>query len=177
MKKNVLHVDANGSQRWLKEGKLHREDGPAVIYTSGTQFWYKEDKLHREDGPAATNADGSQLWYKEGKLHREDGPAITYANGVRCWYKEGVIYNPSAEEVNAYEEKMKGNQVSETNADNYYLVFNPLRDAPTKRHTSLESAEAEAQRIAKKHNEPVYVLKTVCKFAPVIPPIQKTVIV
>jgi hypothetical protein len=55
--------DQYGTQRWYKNGRRHREDGPAVIYTDGTQFWYKEGILHREDGPAIIYSDGSKKWY------------------------------------------------------------------------------------------------------------------
>ncbi len=34
-----------------ERGELHREDGPAIEYTSGTKMWYQNGKLHREDGP------------------------------------------------------------------------------------------------------------------------------
>ena len=49
-----LLVIANGTQRWYKEDKLHRDgDLPAFIGADGTQRWYKEDKLHRDgDLPA-----------------------------------------------------------------------------------------------------------------------------
>ena len=45
------------SEKWYKNGVLHKEDGPAVIkyYTDGITFmeeWYKEGTMHREDGPA-----------------------------------------------------------------------------------------------------------------------------
>ena len=45
-------VMGNGNKYWYKDGKLHREDGPAVIFKNGDQQWYKEGRLHREDGPA-----------------------------------------------------------------------------------------------------------------------------
>lgn len=31
---------------WFKEGKCHREDGPAVEWTDGSKSWYLEDKLY-----------------------------------------------------------------------------------------------------------------------------------
>ena len=52
-----------------------------LIGTDGTKCWYKDGKLHREDGPAVKWTNGSKFWYKDGKLHREDGPAIEYING------------------------------------------------------------------------------------------------
>ena len=42
-------------------------------------------KLHREDGPAVERADGHKEWYVKGKLHRENGPAIEWANGDKEW--------------------------------------------------------------------------------------------
>ena len=61
---------------YFKEGKLHREDGPAIEYANGDKLCYKEGKRHREHGPAIENADGNKYWYKEGKRHREYGAAI-----------------------------------------------------------------------------------------------------
>jgi hypothetical protein len=53
----------DGAQLWIKEGKYHRLDGPAVTYPNGEQRWYKEGKYHRLDGPAVTSATGRQEWY------------------------------------------------------------------------------------------------------------------
>jgi len=66
-KQIVRTVDQLGNIRYTKNGKEHREDGPAVIYPTGEQFWCKNGKLHREDGPAAIWADGTQEWFKDGK--------------------------------------------------------------------------------------------------------------
>ena len=41
----------NGSKLWCKEGKRHRDDGPA-FEGNGTKIWYKNDNKHRIDGPA-----------------------------------------------------------------------------------------------------------------------------
>ena len=59
------------------------------IYKNGDEFWYRNGKLHREDGPAVEWTDGSKFWYRNGKYHREDGPAIEYANGDKFWYRNG----------------------------------------------------------------------------------------
>ena len=73
-----------------KNGKFHRDDGPAVIYSDGSKVWYKNDKLHRDDGPAVIDTDGYKVWYKNGERHRDDGPAIIYSDGRKIWYKNGV---------------------------------------------------------------------------------------
>ena len=84
--KNGKTVDEYGTQNWYKDGKRHRTDGPAVLYTNGTQFWYKEGERHRTDGPAAVRTNGSEAWYINGKPHRTDGPAVVYADGTQHWY-------------------------------------------------------------------------------------------
>lgn len=36
----------------FKDGRLHSDDGPAVLYANGTAEWWRDGKRHREDGPA-----------------------------------------------------------------------------------------------------------------------------
>ncbi len=50
--KNGKYVSEDGTEMWYKDGLLHREDGPALIYDHGTMKWYRNGFLHREDGPA-----------------------------------------------------------------------------------------------------------------------------
>ena len=37
-------INKDGSQRWVKNNKPHREDGPSDVYSSGVQLWYKDGK-------------------------------------------------------------------------------------------------------------------------------------
>lgn len=55
-----------------------------------TYKYYRNGKLHRDDGPAVIKPDGTQEWYKEGKLYRKDRPFI-YTYSVANWHKEGII--------------------------------------------------------------------------------------
>lgn len=50
-------------------------------------------ELHNEDGPALEYLKGDRLWYNKGLLHREDGPAIEFADGREAWYLKDVCYN------------------------------------------------------------------------------------
>jgi len=59
------------------------------VYPNGTKYWCLNGKLHREDGPAMEYASGSKSWYLNGKRHREGGPAIEYADGYKFWYLSG----------------------------------------------------------------------------------------
>jgi hypothetical protein len=85
---------ADGTKTWHKEGELHRLNGPAWEFPNGEKCWYKEGKKHRENGPAIELLDGRKLWYREDKLHRLDGPAIEWSNGAKQWNIENNIYSP-----------------------------------------------------------------------------------
>jgi len=80
---------ADGSKRWFLHGNLHREDGPAVEYADGRKEWRRNGKLHREDGPAWERPNETKQWWLNGKLHREDGPAMEQADGTKEWYLNG----------------------------------------------------------------------------------------
>src|SRR3972149_9837764 len=41
-----------------------------VTSQDGIKSWYLNGKLHREDGPAIEWPDGSKVWYLNGKCHR-----------------------------------------------------------------------------------------------------------
>ncbi len=83
------YIDNNGNIGYIKDGKWHREDGPAMVWADGSMWWYKNDELHREDGPAVEWANGDKAWYRDGKRHREDGPAAEYADGRKEWWVDG----------------------------------------------------------------------------------------
>jgi len=90
MNSSTMTVDNNGTKQWRnKRGQLHREDGPAIEYTSGGKSWWLHGKCHREDGPAIENADGDKIWYLNDQLHREDGPAVEDADGTKEWWLNG----------------------------------------------------------------------------------------
>ena len=41
-KKNEMVEHADGSRAWYRDGKLHREDGPAIEYADGDRLWYRD---------------------------------------------------------------------------------------------------------------------------------------
>lgn len=63
---NGMYQDEH-KKTWYKDGKPHREDGPAVIWNFGATYWWFEGKLHRDDGPAV-NDGGLSVWWYHGKL-------------------------------------------------------------------------------------------------------------
>ena len=85
-------IDADGTQVWWVDGKLHRIDGPAIIHADGSQQWRVDDKLHRIDGPAIIGADGSQEWYVKDR---------NITNEVRKWMKSYDITYPFSNDEDA----------------------------------------------------------------------------
>jgi len=63
-----------------------------IEWGNGNKYWHKEGKLHRENGPAVELWDGSKNWYIGGVLHRIDGPAVETYNGYKEWYIEDTLY-------------------------------------------------------------------------------------
>ncbi len=82
----------DGTQKWYWHGEPHREGGPALIWLNGAQIWCLHDKYHRENGPAVIMPDGRREWYLNGNWHREDGPAKIWPDGAQEWYQYGELH-------------------------------------------------------------------------------------
>lgn len=80
--RNGLYIDDDGDKEWFKNGKKHREDGPAVIYNDGQQEWWFDGKLHREDGPAVINKKGEKGWFLNNEVVTEE-EVMTKWNAVQ----------------------------------------------------------------------------------------------
>jgi hypothetical protein len=91
----AMTVENDGTRKWTLNGKLHRENGPAVEWSDGGKTWYRNGQCHREDGPADEYPNGGKYWYQNGRLHREDGPAIEESDGGKSWYRDGVKFRPN----------------------------------------------------------------------------------
>lgn len=87
----------NHSEKWLLNGKLCRDDGPAHTYFDENnkiinERWYQNGQLHRDNGPAIINyyengKINNEIWYQNNKLHRDNGPVVL------CYYENGKIKN------------------------------------------------------------------------------------
>ena len=99
---------ADGSKHWMMNGELHREDGPAAEMHNGTKQYWLNGKMHRYDGPAVECADGSKHWMLNGFHHREDGPAFEGATGETQWFLNDIEL--TEEEFKHWLEKRKLNE-------------------------------------------------------------------
>ena len=90
------------------------------IYANGDKRWYLDGKLHREDGPAIEWANGIKEWYLNGNRHREDGPAIESATGIKEWYLNGI--NMTEQEFNLKTKSCSGKIVVVIDGKEYRLT-------------------------------------------------------
>ena len=72
---------------YLKNGVLHREDGPAVIYDDGISEYWFEGRRHRHKGSAIIDYYSPAIKIKNGKVdptyysddyYNEDGPILMF---------------------------------------------------------------------------------------------------
>lgn len=84
------YLDGKRVEEYYKNGKIHRDNGPARIEYSldkvYSEEYYKYNKLHRDNLPAViryfgnTNIIKLEKYFMNGKIHRDNGPAIiTYS--------------------------------------------------------------------------------------------------
>ena len=59
----------------------------------GNSFYYLNGKMHREDGPAVEYANGNKCWYLNDKQHRIDGAAIEFVDGTKIWFVNDIQMN------------------------------------------------------------------------------------
>ena len=63
MNKPECKIDKYETKEWRLNGKIHREDGPAIEWANGHKSWYLNGNCHREDGPAIECPDGTIYWF------------------------------------------------------------------------------------------------------------------
>lgn len=105
--RHVGTINDGEAIKWIHNGLVHREDGPAVVSKNGDLEWYVNGLRHREDGPAIMRINGRKEWWLNGKRSRKpssysfssdenededenDNPSIIDECGVKRWYKPGT---------------------------------------------------------------------------------------
>jgi hypothetical protein len=87
-------INECGTKYWFDDNKLHRDDGPAVIYSNGNvEFWFKGNRIYCKTNdhflstipliPSYLEFEelsyGSEFYFDDdNKLHCDDGPALIY---------------------------------------------------------------------------------------------------
>lgn len=67
------------------------------------QTWRdKHNFIHRDGGPAIIYSDGTEEWFQHGKIHRDDGPAVIYASGDTEWW----LWNSKCNDINEWAKRI-----------------------------------------------------------------------
>ena len=80
--KPTCEIDAYGNKRWYVDGKIHREDGPAIILHSGTKIWWFNGEINRLDGPAIIRPNDKPEWWFNG---------VNVNDKITLWAEENDI--------------------------------------------------------------------------------------
>ena len=65
-------IDKDDDVAYYQNGEAHRDnDLPAIVHSDGTKHWQKNGKLHRENGPALIFPNGDCIWHLKGILYTE----------------------------------------------------------------------------------------------------------
>jgi hypothetical protein len=95
------------AQVWMREGRLDRADGPALVSSNGVEESFRSGRRHAEGRPAVVIPAGvtwrptdwkpvqgpAELWYEDGVLGRFSGPAVILGdvgNRTEIYYRRGV---------------------------------------------------------------------------------------
>jgi hypothetical protein len=77
----------------MAEVTLYASGVAREIAEDGTHYWWLNGNIHKEDGPAVVYTDGCMMWYVHGETHRTDGPAIEWEDGENNWYLDNIHYD------------------------------------------------------------------------------------
>ncbi len=61
-----------------------------IVITSNSTYYFKNGKLHNENGPAVITKDGNEYWYINGLFDRKAAPAYITKTEKR-WYREDKL--------------------------------------------------------------------------------------
>jgi len=70
------------------------EELTLIIDGCGTKLWYRKKRLHRKDGPAIIYADGSKSWYLNGVCYETKEKyfdALTDEAKAKCLFSEDFL--------------------------------------------------------------------------------------
>jgi hypothetical protein len=98
---STLTIDEHGVREWRgPDGKLHRDDGPAIEYQDGAADWFHHGALTKKLYPTGTVvfyrdiADGFEEDERLVVKHRVDGPAVIRWEGLELWFVEDKQIDP-----------------------------------------------------------------------------------
>ena len=58
-------IEIDGDIFYLKDGDIHNEDGPAILFKNGNKWWMKNGRLHKENGEAIERQEKKEKIFNE----------------------------------------------------------------------------------------------------------------
>lgn len=90
---NVVIITSPDKIMYYRDGKLHRDIKPAIIYINGNVVYYFNGVIHRDgDNPAIIMNGKNISFYKYGKLHRDDDKPAYITNNYVEYYNYGLLH-------------------------------------------------------------------------------------
>lgn len=84
-----FEVSDIGTKIYRRNGKLHREGGPAYEWANGAKFWFFDGQRHRTDGPAYEGVDGSvEWWFNNDRYDSPDEMPLSLFLAYCRWERE-----------------------------------------------------------------------------------------
>lgn len=161
----TVREDENKSE-WYLGDKLHKENGPAVVFADGTQEWWIDGKRHREDDAAIIFADGQKKYFIEGKnISEEDFNALIEARNAPPEPVKEIRFTYTVDEVKGWLEDFssvvvsnKTNQIRWANPETQVEMWHLLQELEDENNglhafaNDLTESDAEPLEISKKAN-------------------------
>ncbi len=99
---DIAGID-HGCIIWMKDGRIHRNDGPAIVSAVGDHHicsagcvaryaWQYHGQFHRVGGPSNENLNSCQSWSLHGEYCRYDGPTEMYDHSIISWYQDDDLH-------------------------------------------------------------------------------------
>lgn len=102
-KRHVVWID--GGEEWWVDGKLHREDGPAVIRSTGLkQWWFKGKILYQNNEAFTTPLIGVETTYGKKSSRSKDNILHIVDNTLFTQVADTTHYIVVAEDIAGYDE-------------------------------------------------------------------------
>jgi len=98
----IIKEHYNKTETYNQSNELHSfDDNPAITYFSGDKYWFKNGKIHRDNGPARILIYKSLIvkhfYCQDGLYHRVAKPAyIEWKDGIKiyeAYYIKGNRHN------------------------------------------------------------------------------------
>jgi len=88
----LFKIELPADMHYAKGQLLAIQYPDGFSYPAACVIYLHDGKLHREDGPAVVSADGHREWFQHGERHNLDGPVVIGADGIRQWSHDRKAY-------------------------------------------------------------------------------------